>query len=46
MARAQGIYLALLGRWQRAALQQSVSSSAKREEIKRLRAERHVIKKR
>ena len=39
VARAQGISPALLGRWQRAALQQAVPSSAEREEIKRLRAE-------
>lgn len=39
VARAQGISPALLGRWQRAALEQAVPSSAEREEIKRLRAE-------
>lgn len=39
VARAQGISLALLGRWQRSALEQAMPSSAEREEIKRLRAE-------
>jgi transposase len=39
VARAQGISPALLGRWQRAALEQAVPSNAEREEIKRLRAE-------
>lgn len=39
VARAQGISPALLGRWQRQALEQAVPSSAEREEIKRLRAE-------
>ncbi|MGI4832007.1 MAG: transposase [Janthinobacterium lividum] len=39
VARAQGISPALLGRWQRVALEQAVPSSAEREEIKRLRAE-------
>ncbi|HET9503636.1 MAG TPA: transposase [Hymenobacter sp.] len=39
VARAQGISPTLLGRWQRAALEQAVLSSAEREEIKRLRAE-------
>lgn len=39
VARAQGISPALLGRWQRAALEQAVPSSVEREEIKRLRAE-------
>ena len=39
VARSQGISPALLGRWQRAALEQAVPSSAEREEIKRLRAE-------
>ena len=39
MARAQGISPALLGRWQRTALEQTVPSSAEREEIKCLRAE-------
>ena len=39
VARAQGISPALLGRWQRAALEQAVPSSAERDEIKRLRAE-------
>ena len=39
VARAQGLSPALLGRWQRQALEQAVPSSAEREEIKRLRAE-------
>ena len=39
VARAQGISPALLGRWQRQALEQAVPSRAEREEIKRLRAE-------
>lgn len=39
VARAQGISPALLGRWQRQALEQAVPSSAEREEIRRLRAE-------
>jgi transposase len=39
VARAQGISPALLGRWQRQALEQAVPSSAERDEIKRLRAE-------
>jgi transposase len=39
VARAQDLSPALLGRWQRAALQQAVPSSAEREEMKRLRAE-------
>ncbi len=39
VARAQGISPALLGRWQRQALEQAVSSSTERDEIKRLRAE-------
>ena len=39
VARAQGVSPALLGRWQRQALEQAVSSSAERDEIKRLRAE-------
>ena len=38
-ARAQGISPALLGRWQRQALEQAVPSSAERAEIKQLRAE-------
>ena len=38
-ARTQGISPALLGRWQRSALEQAVPSRAEREEIKRLRAE-------
>ena len=38
VARAQSISLALLGRWQRQALEQAVPSSTDREEIKRLRA--------
>jgi|GEM_PF-1249653 len=38
-ARAQGISPALLGRWQRSALEQAVPSSAERDEIKQLRAE-------
>lgn len=39
VARAQGISPALLGRWQRQALEQAVPSSAERDEIKRLRVE-------
>lgn len=39
MARAQDISPALLGRWQRNALEQEVPSSAERKEIKRLRTE-------
>ena len=39
VARAQGISSALLGRWQRRALEQAVASSAKRDEIKRRRTE-------
>ena len=39
VARAQGISPALLGCWQRPALEQAVPSSAERDEIKRLRAE-------
>ena len=37
VARAQSISPALLGRWQRQALEQAVPSSAERDEIKRLR---------
>ncbi|MCR5890372.1 transposase [Hymenobacter sp. J193] len=39
VARAQGISPALLGRWQRQALEQAVPSSAERDEVKRIRAE-------
>ena len=39
VARAQGISPALLGRWQRQALEAAVPSSAARAEIKQLRAE-------
>ena len=39
VARAQGISPALLGRWQRQALEAAVPSSAERDEIKHLRAE-------
>ena len=39
VAPAQGISPALLGRWQRQALEQAAPSSAERDEIKRLRAE-------
>ena len=39
VARAQGISPALLGRWQRQALEVAVPSSPERDEIKRLRAE-------
>lgn len=39
VARAQGISPALLGRWQRSALEQAVPSSAERDEIRQLRAE-------
>ena len=52
VARAQGISPALLGRWQRQALEAAVPSSAEREEIKQLRAtlkrvemERDILKK-
>jgi transposase len=52
VARAQGISPALLGRWQRQALEATVPSSAEREEIKQLRAalkrvemERDILKK-
>ena len=38
-ARTQGISPALLGRWQRQALEQAVPSSAERDEIKQLRTE-------
>ena len=37
VARAQGISPALLGRWQRQALEAAVPSSAERDEIKQLR---------
>ena len=43
VAPAQGISPALLGRWQRAALEQAGPSSAERGEIKRLRAERKRV---
>ncbi len=39
VARAQGISPALLGRWQRQALIQTVPSNAERDEIKQLRTE-------
>ena len=39
VARSQGLSPALLGRWQRQALAESVPSATEREEIKRLRAE-------
>lgn len=39
VARAQGISPALLGRWQRQALVQTVPSNAERDEIKQLRTE-------
>ena len=39
VARAQGISPALLGRWQRQALETAVPSSAERAEIKKLCAE-------
>ena len=52
VARAQGISPTLLGRWQRAAVEQAVPSSAERDEIKHLRAalkrveiERDILKK-
>ena len=38
VARAQGISPALLGRWQRQALEQAVPSSTERDEIRQLRA--------
>ena len=37
VARAQGISPALLGRWQRQALEAAVPSSAERDEIRQLR---------
>ena len=43
VARGQGISPALLGRWQRSALEQAVPSSAERDEIKRLRIERKRV---
>ena len=39
VARAQGISPALLGRWQRQALEAAVPSSAERDELKQLRTE-------
>ena len=39
IARAQGTSPALLGRWQRQALEQAVPSSTERAQIKRLRVE-------
>ncbi|WP_216688094.1 hypothetical protein [Hymenobacter siberiensis] len=52
MARAQGISPALLGCWQRQALEQAVPSSVERDEIKQLRValqrvemERDILKK-
>ena len=52
VARAQGISPALLGRWQRQALEAAVPSSAERDEIRQLRAtlkrvemERDILKK-
>ena len=39
VARAQGLLPALLGRWQRPALEQAVPSSAERDKIKRPRDE-------
>lgn len=52
VARAQGLSPALLGRWQRQALEAAVPSSAERDEIKQLRAtlkrvemERDILKK-
>ena len=52
VARAQGLSPALLGRWQRQALEAAVPSSAERAEIKQLRAtlkrvemERDILKK-
>jgi transposase len=52
VARIQGIPSALLGRWQRQALEAAVPSSAERDEIKQLRAapsrvemERDMLKK-
>ena len=52
VARAQGLSPALLGRWQRQALEQAVPSSAERAEIKRLcvelrrvEMERDILKK-
>ncbi len=39
VARAQGVSPALLGCWQRQALEQAVPSSAERDEIKHVRAE-------
>ena len=52
VARSQGISPALLGRWQRQALEQAVPSSEERDKIKQLRAalkrverERDILKK-
>ena len=52
VARGQGISPALLGRWQRQALEAAVPSSAERDEIRQLRAalkrvemERDILKK-
>ena len=39
VARAQGLSPALLGRWQRQALDEAVPNSSERDEIRRLRAE-------
>ena len=39
VARAQGLSPALLGRWQRQALAETVPNCVEREETKRLRAE-------
>jgi transposase len=39
VTRVQGLSPALLNRWQRQALVKAISSSAERDEIKRLRAE-------
>jgi transposase len=44
VAYAQGISPTLLGRWQWAALEQAIPSSAEREEIKRLRTELKRVK--
>ncbi|TGE12074.1 hypothetical protein [Hymenobacter elongatus] len=44
VARAPGMSLALLGRWQRQALEQAVPSNAERAEMEQLRAELKRVK--
>ena len=45
VARAQGLSPALLGRWQRQALDEAVPNSSERDEIRRLRAELKRVEK-